>query len=209
MDIIIIGSGNVATRLGRKFREAGHRILQVFSRNPSHAVLLAEILNATPISALSEMKTGADLILLAISDNAYPEFVHELSPTGSFVVHTAGSVPMEVLKNTSSRYGVLYPLQSFRRELEDQPEFPLLIDANNPGSLEELKEMAAGLSKTILPAGNEMRLKYHLAAVLAGNFSNHLYSLTESWCRREEIDFGLLQPLIRETAGRLLNELPE
>ncbi|HEY4153951.1 MAG TPA: DUF2520 domain-containing protein, partial [Puia sp.] len=106
-------------------------------------------------------------------------------------------------------YGVLYPLQSFRRELEDQPEFPLLIDANSPGSLEELKKMAAGLSKTILPAGNEMRLKYHLAAVLAGNFSNHLYSLTESWCRREEIDFGLLQPLIRETAGRLLNELPE
>ncbi len=41
MDIVIIGSGNVATVLGRKFKAAGHNIVQVFSRNAAAATQLA------------------------------------------------------------------------------------------------------------------------------------------------------------------------
>ena len=41
MDIVILGSGNVAAVLGRKFKAAGHRILQVISRNASAASQLA------------------------------------------------------------------------------------------------------------------------------------------------------------------------
>jgi predicted dinucleotide-binding enzyme len=41
MDIVILGSGNVAAVLGRKFKAAGHNILQVISRNASAASSLA------------------------------------------------------------------------------------------------------------------------------------------------------------------------
>src|SRR5690606_12494739 len=46
MDIVLIGSGNVATQLGRALRLKGHRIVQVYSRNRSHAEDLASTLNA-------------------------------------------------------------------------------------------------------------------------------------------------------------------
>ena len=41
MKIVIIGSGNVASVLGRKFKAAGHEIIQVLSRNAKAASQLA------------------------------------------------------------------------------------------------------------------------------------------------------------------------
>jgi hypothetical protein len=46
-------------------------------------------------------------------------------------------------------------------------------------------------------------LKLHLAAVFCNNFVNHIYVLTEDYCKKETIDFKLLLPLIKETAERL------
>ena len=50
--------------------------------------------------------------------------------------------------------------------------------------------------------GDDQRLKLHLAAVLCNNFVNHLYALTERYCKMEGLDFQLLLPLIKETAAR-------
>ncbi|MEJ0101166.1 MAG: DUF2520 domain-containing protein [Bacteroidota bacterium] len=47
--------------------------------------------------------------------------------------------------------------------------------------------------------GNDERVKLHVAAIFVSNFTNYLYILAEEYCRREGIDFKLLQPLIEET----------
>jgi predicted short-subunit dehydrogenase-like oxidoreductase (DUF2520 family) len=203
MEIIIIGSGNVATAMGRKIISAGHRVVQVFSRNRHHAETLAGILHSNAISSLNELDKKAALILIAISDDAFPSFLAGFPGTESLLVHTAGSLPMKILSAGSSRTGVMYPLQSFRRELNTAAEFPLLIDANNEEDLGLLAAFASGLGKTVIRANDSSRMKYHLGGVLVNNFSNHLFALTESWCREEGIDFSLLHPLIRETCSRL------
>jgi len=59
------------------------------------------------------------------------------------------------------------------------------------------------ISGQVRDADNETRLKLHLAAVLVNNFTNHLYVLADEYCRAEGVDFSMLLPLIRETAGRL------
>ncbi len=202
MDIVIIGSGNVATAVGRKIRAAGHHIIQVFSRQKEHASLLASLLEAEPINSFDEIKK-TDLILLAVPDNAYSALITKLPFTNAFLLHTAGSLPLDMLRGKSARYGVLYPLQTLRQELDTIPGFPLLIDANDEENLIELEKFAAGLSKTVIRAKDETRLKYHLAAVMVSNFTNHLFALTEDYCRKEEISFSLLQPLMEETVHRL------
>jgi predicted short-subunit dehydrogenase-like oxidoreductase (DUF2520 family) len=203
MEIVIIGSGNVATALGRKMLAAGHRIVQVYSRNPEHAAILAGILQSAPVSSLHALRKNAGLTLIAVSDNAFPALLAALPKLTSFLVHTAGSVSMDMLKDSSARYGVLYPLQSFRKEMQTAAEFPLLIDAGTENDLQLLAEIAAGLSKTVIPANDAMRMKYHLGGVFVNNFSNHLFALAESWCHSEGIDFRLLHPLIQETCSRL------
>ena len=47
------------------------------------------------------------------------------------------------------------------------------------------------------------RRKMHLAAVISGNFSNHLFTLVNQYCKTEKLDFSLLQPMLYETVARL------
>ncbi|HVU54912.1 MAG TPA: Rossmann-like and DUF2520 domain-containing protein [Puia sp.] len=203
MQIVIIGSGNVATVLGGKLQEAGHRIAQVFSRQPAHAMRLAEELQCGHVSRWDELYRDADLYLAALSDDALLTLGSEISLPGKLVVHTGGAVPKEVLLKVSPNSGVLYPLQSLRKELRPYTEIPLLVDANLPADLERITDVARSISGQVQAADNDTRLKLHVAAVLVNNFTNHLYVLAEEYCRKEGADFNMLLPLIRETAGRL------
>ncbi|HEY4968131.1 MAG TPA: NAD(P)-binding domain-containing protein, partial [Puia sp.] len=69
MDIILIGSGNTATILGRKSIAAGHRIIQVYSRQDEHGRRLAQLLNSSSTSSLSAVEKKADLMIVALADH--------------------------------------------------------------------------------------------------------------------------------------------
>ena len=203
MKVVIIGAGNVATVLGRLMLAAGHEIVQVASRQREHAARLAELLNSGHTVDLAELSPDGELYLVAISDTALVEFGGRVRLPGKLVVHTAGSVPMEVLAPVSDHIGVLYPLQSLRKEIWPSPEIPLLVDGGTGADLERVMVFARTLPARVEAAGDGTRMKLHLAGVFLNNFSNHLYALAEEYCRKEAIDFGLLQPLIKETAARI------
>ena len=123
--------------------------------------------------------------------------------------NVAGNQPRFQLLGVSANSGVLYPLQSLRRESKPYPEIPLLTDANQETDRQRITDLARSISRQVSAADNSMRLKLHLAAVLVNNFTNHLYVLADQYCRKEGADFSLLLPLIRETAGRLSRVAPE
>src|SRR5688500_7397041 len=129
MRVTLIGSGNIATVLGRKLLHSGHTIHQVYNRNKSHASSLGAELSA---EAADDIDDSADMYIVAVPDDALHNISEWLKPVKGFIVHTAGSVAMDVLKNMSAAYGVLWPLQSIRRETPAAPVLPILIDANNP-----------------------------------------------------------------------------
>ena len=202
MDIVIIGSGNVATVIGRKMVAAGHNVVQVAGRSMS-VYHLAMQLETSFTTDFSRLKRNAELYFIAIPDDALASASRWLHTGDALTVHTAGSVSVEVLKEISSRYGVVYPLQSLRSDVAEVPEIPLLVDGNTPGTLETISHFARSLSSTVFTADDEYRKKIHLAAVVTGNFSNHLYALAASWCEREGLDFTLLLPLLKEIVARL------
>ena len=208
MEVVIIGSGNTATVLGTKMLQAGHEILQVISRQEAHAARLASALNSTYSTGLSAIRREAELYLVALSDNALYELGANLSLPGKLVVHTAGTVSKEVLRKVSAHSGVLYPLQSLRKEILPFPEIPLLIDAHEPEDRVRLADFARTISASVREAGDEERLRLHLAAVVVNNFTNYLYTMAADFCGREKVDFLLLLPLIKETAARLSHYPP-
>ena len=203
MEIVIIGTGNTATVLGRKFRQAGHTIAQVAGRNPAPAALLAAELNASACTTAAGLTRGASLYLLAVSDNALTGIQKEWKLPNRLVAHTAGSVSIDVLKGISDAYGVFYPLQSMRKEIREIPEIPLLVDGNNDSARAQLQAIAISISQQVSVAGDAQRLQLHLAAVVVNNFTNHLYALAEKYCIEGGLDFHYLLPLIKETANRL------
>jgi predicted short-subunit dehydrogenase-like oxidoreductase (DUF2520 family) len=208
MKITMIGSGQVATVLGRKILASGHEIMQVYSHTEDHARILASTFSCAYTSLWDELDPSADLFIAAIADHALTEMAQQLRLGNRLIVHTAGSVPMELLKPVSKNYGVLYPLQSLRKELKEIPPLPLLVDGNREDSLTFITDFARSISDDVKQADDTKRLKLHLAAVIVNNFSNHLYTMTEDFCRKEAIEFKLLLPLISETANRLYRISP-
>lgn len=208
MNIVLIGSGNVATVLGKKIQAAGHDILQVAGRNEIATAELAALLNCEFTINWNFINRHADLYIIAVSDAALPGIHKQLDLDKKLVVHTAGSVSKEVLNKVSKNYGVLYPLQSLRKEKQSLPEIPFLIDANTQDSIALLQDFAETISGNVQVADDESRKKIHLSAVLVNNFTNHLYALAAEYCKNEHLDFSLLQPLIEETAERIQSASP-
>jgi predicted short-subunit dehydrogenase-like oxidoreductase (DUF2520 family) len=208
MKLVLIGSGNTASVLARKFVTAGHTILQIWSRNRQHAEVLAGLTHAAVLDSLHTITPEADLVVIAVSDQAIPAIASQLQLQQQPVVHTAGAVSRNVLQNCSAQYGVLYPLQSLRKEQDPATAIPFLVDASSPRLLTQLKAIAGSISSLVQEASDEQRLHLHLAAVVVNNFTNHLYELAYRYCRNQQVDFQLLIPLAVETALRLGNTSP-
>lgn len=209
MDIVIIGSGNVAAVLGRKLQAAGHKIVQVVSRNASAASELAYEWDTESANYMSLVNKNADMYIIAVSDNAIGEIAADLKLPGKVVAHTAGSVSKDMLKNVTNHYGVFYPLQSIRKEVSRLPDIPVFYEGSDEKANVVLKKLAESISyKQPIAAGSEDRMKLHVAAVVVNNFTNHLYALAEQYCKKEGIDFRQLLPLIEETVDRLKTNSP-
>ncbi len=202
MNIVIIGTGNVAQVLGKMLLAAGHTIVQVYGRNESSAQHCAALLKAQPVTVLPAITKDAAICLLAISDSAVGEVSIQLQLPETIILHTSGGVSINVL-SSHRQYGALYPLQSLRKELPYLPQVPFFVDGSNKAVKAAIFSLAQNLSPEVYYAGDEERLKLHLAAVVASNFTNHLYALTQSFCEEENISFNYLLPLIKETALRM------
>lgn len=204
MDIVIIGSGNVAAVLGRKFKAAGHDILQIVSRNASAASALAYEWDTVSTNYMIAINRNAGVYIIAVTDDAIDDVVKELKLPGKILAHTAASVPKEVLRNVTEHYGVFYPLQSLRKDMKELPDMPIFFDGSDEKTKKSLEKLAHSISRIqVMEAGDDARLKLHVAAVVVSNFTNHLYALAQDYCTKEGLDFKQLLPLIRETASRI------
>jgi predicted short-subunit dehydrogenase-like oxidoreductase (DUF2520 family) len=207
MNVVMIGTGNVAHVLGRLIIASGHTIVEVVGRNEQHVKALAQLLQASPCSYLPAINPHADMYIIAVSDSAVESVAKQFNVKG-IVVHTAASVTQQILRNTSSHWGVLYPLQSLRSDRSEIPPVPFLVDGNSAETIRIITGFAKNLSESVQYADDDKRLKTHIAAVITNNFTNYLYTLANDFCRSEDISFLLLTPLLQETVNRLTQYSP-
>ena len=203
MKVIIIGSGNVASVLGKKILAAGHEIIQVAGRNVENLASLSSSLKTTYTTNLLEIKKDADIYIISVSDLAIGSVISQLKLKNQILVHTAGSVSKDALATGSANYGILYPLQSLKKEVTIIPGIPVLVDANNVQTQEKLEKFASSWSDMVSFANDDERLKLHLAAVFVNNFTNHLIAIADEFCSLNQLNFKLLLPLIEETILRI------
>ena len=209
MDVTIIGSGNVATVMGRVLLEKGHTIHQVYSRDNSHAKQLAFELQAEAISDLAILDNQAAIYLIAVTDTALPELANKLSLKDKLVVHTAGSVSKDVLQTVSTNYGVLWPMKMIRKSMTGLLPVTMVVDGSSESVIQGIEKLATVFSPVVTRADDMLRLKMHLLAAITSNFTNHLYHLAADYCEKENIDFRLFYSIIEETAHRIQSAHPK
>ena len=208
-NIVIIGSGNVATHLAIAFLKAGHHISAVISRNENNAAQIAEKTRSHYSSDYTYIPAETDYIILAVKDEAIAEIASKLNAGNAIVAHTSGSVEMNIFENHAQNFGVFYPLQTFHKEKElEIREVPFFIEGNNETTANSLSELAKSISNNIHFVNSENRKVLHVAAVFVCNFTNHFYAIAESILVEKNLSLDILRPLIKETALQVMDKSP-
>ena len=124
MNIVIIGSGNVAYHLIKAFQINKIPIIQLFGRNETELQKLSTTFNI-PYSTKELQK--ADLYIISVSDSAVEEVSTLIPFEDVLVAHTSGSLPKETLKGRY-RKASFYPLQTFSKTKDlDYSKIPFFI----------------------------------------------------------------------------------
>ena len=200
MQIVLIGSGNVAFHLAKAFTEAQIPISQIFGRNTTE---LQKISEQFSIPFSTETLTDGDLYIISVSDSSIAEVSALIKNENALVTHTSGSVSREALSG-NYRKSVFYPLQTFSKSKNlDYSKIPFFIDAENENDEEILKNLASKISKNVMIANDEKRKYIHLTAVFACNFVNHLYARAKEISDSQGIPFDYFLPLIDETTQKI------
>ncbi len=202
--IVFIGAGNVANVLAPAFSNAGLKVAQVYSRTYNNAVYLANKIGAEPLSEIKNIN-DADLYLFCVSDSVIQLILEQRSWQDKFLVHTAGSVPLNIFKPYSNKYGVIYPLQTFTKDrLVNVAQIPLFIEASSQTGIEILHELLNNVFENIKVITSAQRQKIHLAGVFANNFTNYMLTIATEIFQNENLPVEFLKPLMEETFQKAL-----
>ena len=207
LHIGFIGAGNVATHLAKALQKEPCIIDWVWSRSNASASMLATSLQCNVIDALDSVLPSVDLIIISVPDDAVAEVSTQLKleDPETAVVHTSGSLGSVAISAHIKNTGVFYPLQTFSKDKQlSLKGIPFCIEAVNPtlhGQLNFLVDLLGGVK---VDTTLEQRVQLHLAAVIACNFSNFLYSCSEEILENAGLSFKLLHPLIKETTQKAI-----
>ena len=211
MRIVMIGAGNLATNLGKALQNAGHDIVQVYSRTWNHAQQLATLIGGAATDSLDNIVDTADVYVFSIKDSALGEVVPRVTEgrTDKLMIHTAGSMPMSCFAGMAVHYGVFYPMQTFSKQREvDFRVIPCFIEGNDDYSRQKIRELAESVSDKVYEMSSSDRRFLHLAAVWACNFANHCYEVSAEILHKHGVPFDVMLPLIDETAAKVHDMKP-
>lgn len=202
--VVIIGSGNVATSLAHGL-VAHCQVAQIYSRTLNHAQALAHDIGCP--NATDELKAlipDADAYIIAVRDDAIADVIATTPDNGALWLHTSGSKPIDLFANHRSRYGVLWPMQSFSREMiVPLDEVHFFAEASDDATLADLMALGHLMSRHVVEADSIKRRQLHIASVFSCNFANHMWTLANEVLDEAELPFEALLPLIRTTVDKL------
>ena len=208
MKVVLVGAGNLATNLAVALQESGHTIIQVFSRTHQSAEQLAQRVGASAVTALDQLAQDADIYIISITDSALASLDYSAFPSHSLVVHTAGSIPMDVIP--LKRSGVFYPMQTFSRQrIVDFQEIPIFVEATSEDDWQFLTDFALTINNKVYRLSSADRLYLHLAAVYCSNFVNHCYAMSSEILSQHGIPFSVMLPLVDEVAAKVHEVSPK
>lgn len=199
--VVVLGSGNVGSHLCVAL-EQNSQILLLQNYNRKGLAIKNSYVPVT--NKISEIDS-AEVYIVAYNDNSLSEIYPILKDLKGLIVHTSGATNMNVLADFEN-YGVLYPVQSFNKELEiDFSKIPIGVEANTKANENLLLKLAKSISHKVYLINSEKRTALHIAAVFANNFSNFMYTQAKSICDDFNVDFDIIKPLISQTIQKIDN----
>ncbi|MBL8001182.1 MAG: DUF2520 domain-containing protein [Flavobacteriales bacterium] len=205
--VALIGTGRMAYHLGHALLRAGVELKGLCGRDQGKVDALAAELGCMPY--LLPRVPGADLLLLAVSDDAVRTVARQLPKGGHVVAHCSGAQGHAILGRAPHR-GVLWPIKSLSPgKPADLSRVPLVVDANDEQARTVLLDVARSISGKVVEMPLEKRRTVHLAAVLASNFPVFLLREAGRLLEQEGLSPELLTPLWKAMSAKVAEVGPE
>jgi predicted short-subunit dehydrogenase-like oxidoreductase (DUF2520 family) len=209
-NISFIGAGRVASSLCHEIYNKGYTIDLIVSENEKNGKALAH-------SCLAEwsshplIPSSTNIVIVAVPDHKLKSVLSSLiCIEETLIVHTAGSIGLNIFPENIKMKGVFYPLQTFSKNRNiNFNEVPFLIESTDSNSDEILKGLAESISLRVYFANTEHRRMLHLAAVFVNNFTNHMLVMGGEIALKAGFSLDILAPLIQETVSKALETGPE
>ena len=202
--MVIIGSGNVATSLAHGL--AAHcQVAQIYSRTLAHAQTLASAIGCPhAIDDLQDLLADANAYIIAVKDDAIADIITSTADNGALWIHTSGSKPIDLFTGRREHYGVLWPMQSFSREIvAPLDDVHFFAEASDESTLADLMALGHLMSRHVIEADSVKRRQLHVASVFSCNFANHMWTLASEVLHDADLPFEAMLPLIRTTVDKL------
>lgn len=196
----VIGAGRVGAVLGAALRAAEHAVVGVSAVSEASRERAGNLLPGVPVLQIPEIIERAELVLLAVPDDALPGLVAGLAGTGAWqpgqlVVHTSGRYGIGVLDPARRMGGIplaLHPAMTFTGmslDLKRLPDCAFGITA--PAVvLPVAQALVVEMGAEPVVIEEEHRGLYHAALSHA---SNHLVTITAQ-STQLLTDIGVHQP---------------
>lgn len=181
----VVGAGKVGAVLGAALARAGHQVVAVSAVSQQSRDRAEDLLPGVPVRTVPEVVEAAELVLLAVPDDALADLARGLSTTGvwqagQIVAHTSGRHGANVLDPVRTHHAfpiALHPAMTFTGtalDLERLPDCCFGVTAD-----ERVLPIAAALVLDMgaepVPIAEKDRIAYHCALA---HGSNHLVTLT-------------------------------
>ncbi|MDT0555003.1 Rossmann-like and DUF2520 domain-containing protein [Patiriisocius hiemis] len=201
INVCLLGFGSVNFHLATAF-VASKKVMINCIYNRSE-IELPETFKNIPFTTKLKEIPESQVYIIGITDDAIQSFSNAIPFKNKLVVHTSGGVSISKL-NSKNRKGVFYPLQTFSNSSElDFSKIPICVEAENEEDTALLIKLGSTISENVQKINSNKRETLHLAAVLVNNFTNHLFYIASEITKENNLDFSLLQPLIKETVQKL------
>lgn len=180
----VIGAGRVGAVLGSALRAAGHAVVGVSAVSEASQERAYAMLPGVPVLEIPDVVERAELVLIAIPDDALPVLVSGLAETGAWqpgqlLVHTSGRFGWKVLEPAVGRGAIplaLHPAMTFTGTSLDLSRLAdCCFGVSAPGPVLPIAQaLVVEMGAEPVVIEESMRGLYH-AALAHG--SNHLVTL--------------------------------
>lgn len=180
----VIGAGRVGAVLGAALSRAGHHVQAAYAVSDESRNRAAALLPGVPLKDVPDVIDGADLVLLAVPDDALAELVTGLAATdawqaGQIVVHTSGRHGTGILRPAMRSHVLplaIHPAMTFTGTALDLGRLEeCAFGISGPEALRPMAEaLVVEMGGDPVWVAEDQRSAYH-AALAHG--SNHLVTL--------------------------------
>ncbi|WP_410656164.1 Rossmann-like and DUF2520 domain-containing protein [Amycolatopsis sp. lyj-112] len=199
----VVSAGRVGSVVGAALARAGHAVVGASGLSNASVRRAEQLLPDVPLLPPDEVARSADLVLLALPDDALPGMVRGLVATGSLrpgqiVVHTSGAHGIDVLApavEVGALPLALHPVMTFTGRAEDLERLAacsigVTATAGDEAAWNVGEALTVEMGAEPVRIPDEARALYH-AALAHG--ANHLMTLVAD-CAELLREAGISQP---------------